>query len=504
MSISDPAASPQPVDTVSNDSSRAGALTTTDADAAASGETTSATATRATPVRPRGKGWFRAFWRWHFYASFLVVPVLLLLAVTGLIYLLRFQLEPMLNADVMTVKPPAGAQADARQSYDSQLAAVTTAHPDATLVSMTEPSALDQPTAFSTTVDGEPLDVYVNPWDATVLGSLNPDTTLSGYAVRLHGELMAGPVGDAVIELAACWALVMAITGYILFVRGRRNRARQAAAKAKGALLRHRHAAVGAVLGVGLLALLVTGLPWTGIWGEKAQQLATAGGSSLWSDDPGALSNPTSTLDESLPHSHDVPWALGNTTVPQSTPGDERSTASIDTAVTVAQREGLARPLTIALPEDDKGVYSVIGYAFNDPGRERTVHVDRYGGTVVSSYGYRDYPVLAKVVAQGISLHEGRRFGTLTFWITIAFCLGVIFMCVTGPLMWWRRRPKGAGTLGAPRGRLPLRTTPLLALVIVGLAVLLPLFGVSLVVILLLDQLLLRRVPRLKNWFATT
>ena len=28
-------------------------------------------------------GLFRAFWRWHFYASFVVIPVFALLSVTG-------------------------------------------------------------------------------------------------------------------------------------------------------------------------------------------------------------------------------------------------------------------------------------------------------------------------------------------------------------------------------------------------------------------------------------
>jgi uncharacterized iron-regulated membrane protein len=428
---------------------------------------------------------------------------MVLLAVTGLIYLLRFQIEPMLHAGVMTVDAPADAQPAARQPYDQQLAAVRAADPDAEIVSMTEPSAADRPTVFSTTVGEQPLDIYVNPWDGQVLGAINPDTTLSGYAVRLHGELMAGPIGDAVIELAACWALVMAVTGYLLFVRGRQARTRRIAAKAKGAALRHRHGLVGLVVGVGLLALLVTGLPWTGVWGGKAQQLATAGGSSLWSDDPGALSNPTSKLDESLPHSHDVPWALGNTSVPQSSGSGTGPAATLDTAVTVADREGLAHPLTVALPQEDTGVYSVLGYAFDDPGQERTVHIDRFGATVVSQYGYADYPVLAKVVAQGIALHEGRRFGTVNFWATILFCLGVIFMCVTGPIMWWRRRPKGSGP-GAPRGRMPVRATPWLAAILLVAGVLLPLFGVSLLILLILDQVLLRRVPRLRAWFATT
>ena len=95
------------------------------------------------------------------------------------------------------------------------------------------------------TADGATRDVYVSPYGPEVLGSLNPDTTLSGYAIRLHGELMAGPWGDHVIELGACWAVVMAITGYYLFVRGWRARRRARTAGRPGAKLRSRHGLIG-------------------------------------------------------------------------------------------------------------------------------------------------------------------------------------------------------------------------------------------------------------------
>jgi uncharacterized iron-regulated membrane protein len=453
---------------------------------------------RSAQPRSRGAGLFRAFWRWHFYASFLVIPVVVLLATTGLIYLFRFQLEPLLHADVMKVEQPAGLRA---QPYSAQLDEVRKYLPDATVVSMTEPSGPDRSTVFSVDTPAGPGDVFVDPYEGTVLGSLNPDTTLSGGAILLHGELMMGRVGDFVIEVAACWAIVMALTGYYLFFRGRVARARRRSAGAAGAVLRSRHGRTGAVLGVGLLFLIVSGLPWTGFWGEKAQQIASSQGSSLWSEDHGALSDPTSTLDESLPHSHNVPWGLGENEVPSSDPSEKgRSTADVDTAIAVGQRHGLRHPMTIALPGDDAGVYSAIGYAFQDPGQERTVHVDQYGGRVVSTYGYSDYPALAKVVAQGIALHEGRRLGLVNFWATALFCAGVVFMSVTGPLMWWRRRPTGPA-VGAPRGRLPLRATPALAVLVAALAVFLPLFGITLAVVLLLDQFVLRRVPTLRAWF---
>lgn len=464
---------------------------------------------RAPRSHPRsGSGWFRAVWRWHFFASFLVVPVLLVLAVTGLIYLFRFQLEPLMHPSLMKVDPPAGAIA---QPYLQQLAVVDHDYPGSTAVSLTEGKDDHHPTVVSiTTADGEARDVYVSPYGPEVLGSLNPDTTLSGYAIRIHGELMAGPWGDHVIELGACWAVVMAVTGYYLFVRGWRARRRAARAGRRGARLRWRHGMVGAFAGVGLLALLVTGLPWTGFWGAKVQTFATERGSSMWSTDPGAISNPTSTLDESLPHSHqqDIPWAQQDSTVPRSDPAgaDERSVANVDTALEVADQAGLRHPMTVALPaaDDDGGVFSVIGYAFDAPSDEKTVHIDRYGGQVVSTYGFDDYPALAKVVAQGIGLHEGRSLGLWSFWGAALMCVAIVVMCVTGPLMWWRRRPRGSGRVAAPRGRMPIRGTPVLAVLLVALGVLLPLFGVSLLAVLLLDQLVLRRVPALAAWFDVT
>ncbi|HEY5978216.1 MAG TPA: PepSY domain-containing protein [Microlunatus sp.] len=482
----------------------------------------------AGPSTPPGRGrrprpqLFAGMWRWHFYASFLVIPVLAVLAVTGLIYLFRFQLEPALHPDVLRVAPAASDERTV--GYDAQRAAVEQALDrdglrDAYIVSMTEPGRSAQPTRFTVVLPDETSrDFYVNPYTNEVLGSLDPDRTLSGIAVRLHGELMTGKIGDAVIELGACWAIVMALTGYYLFVRGWRSR-RRATRQARAdttlvrgmgaraltdARLRQTHAVVGALAGVTLLGLLVSGLPWTGVWGARVQQLVTAGGSSLWSDDHGGASQPTTTMDESLPHSHagEVPWGLGASQRPTSDVGDVTgSIANLDTAVVVADEHGLQHPYTILLPDTPDGTFAVIGYAFHSPGQERTVHVDRYTGAVVGTYGYADYAGLAKAVSQGIALHEGRRFGTLNLVLSAAMCLGIVVLCVSGPIMWWRRRPKNAGRIGAPRGRLPIAATPAVLVAVVALGLLLPLFGLSLIAILVLDRLVLRRSPALSRWF---
>lgn len=447
--------------------------------------------------KPTG-GLFRAFWRWHFYASFLVIPVLLVLASTGLVYLLRFQIEPAMHASLMKVEVPAQA---VWLSYDDQVAAVTAKYPEATVLSVLEPSAKDRSTDITVETKDGLREVYVNPYSGAVLGDLNPDTTVSGFAKRLHKNLMAGDRGAYLMELGACWAIVMAITGYYMYWRGRAARARRKVARAAGAALRHRHATVGLFVGAGLLALVVSGLPWTIWWGAKVQTLATNTGTSMWSDDPGAQSS-APTLDASVPHSHNVPWGAGKSTVPSSTDKGGQG-VGVDAALAEAGRHGLAHPMTIVLPADANGVYSVIGYAFNKPSAESTVHVNQYTGETIAEYGYKDYPLLAKAVDQGIALHEGRRFGTANLVVSAAFCIAVMFMCIAGPMMWWRRRPKGSGTMGAPRGRLNYKTGPIAVVGLVLLGAGLPLFGASLVAIVVLDQVVLRRVGPLRRFFNT-
>jgi uncharacterized iron-regulated membrane protein len=173
-----------------------------------------------------------------------------------------------------------------------------------------------------------------------------------------------------------------------------------------------------------------------------------------------------------------------------------------------AQQDGLPAPYYITYPADAEGVYSVMSdmwhdkasAAYDDVSQERVVHVDQYSGQIVGRYSYAEYTPLAKLVSQGIAIHEGQRFGSLSFWLSAAFCVGVLFLCVTGPVMWWRRRNGG---LSAPRGAMPIMRTPWLIAVLVVLGLALPLFGVTLVAVLLIDRFVVRRSERMSRALNT-
>ena len=73
-----------------------------------------------------GRDFYALAWRWHFYAGLFVAPFMILLALTGIVYLFKPQLDALLYPQLLRVE--AGAQ---MRSADQLLAGVRQAHPQA-------------------------------------------------------------------------------------------------------------------------------------------------------------------------------------------------------------------------------------------------------------------------------------------------------------------------------------------------------------------------------------
>ncbi|MFD1332521.1 PepSY-associated TM helix domain-containing protein [Methylopila musalis] len=444
---------------------------------------------------------YRAVWRWHFYAGLIVAPFLLILSVTGAIYLFNDEINDALQAEKRIVAPHATPLPLSRL-----IAAAEASVPGGRATRIDTWSAPDRSAqAFVTAGDGTALRVFVDPGTGATLGSHVYERTLVGFADRFHGSLMLGTFGDGVVELAACWGVVLLVTGlYLWWPRGalRLGDVLVPRLGARGRpFWKSLHGAVGAWTAAVILFLILTGLPWATVWGGLLRAGADVAGVGypVSHRNHGAVPPSTPTLKQAT---GEAPWALENEPMPSSedhaghhgmhgTAPAEAAPIGVDRAAELLDAAGLRHPYRLSLPTGAEGVYSAYTYP-DRPQGQRTVQLDQYSGRVVNDVGFADYGVVAKAVELGVQLHMGNYFGVANQIVMLLACLGAAALSITGPIMWWRRRPKGE--LGAPR---PLRPPQLktLALITLALAAVFPLVGASLLGAFVLDRLLTRRTP---------
>lgn len=445
------------------------------------------------------RGLYRAVWRWHFYAGLLVAPLLLILAITGSIYLFNDEIEDAVHAPLRFA--PAR---DASLPLSRLVEAAREAYPG-------EVTRIDPPTdprrtaqVFVTPARGEPLRVFVDPGSARVHGAFVYTRTLVGLADTVHGSLMLGRVGDAIVELAACWALLLIATGAYLWWPRQHGwrRALWPDWRARGrGFWRGLHASVGAWTAGLIVFLILTGLPWAGVWGDGlragTQWLGIGYPAEHRHHGPAPAPAQAKTVAQAI---GEAPWTLRDAPMPASMHAHHAHAGAgvvhdigIDAVTRVLATRGLRGDYRLSLPRGADGVYTAVVYP-DRPQGQRSVHVDRYSGAVVGDTGFADYGWAAQAVELGVQLHMGNYFGRANQLVMLLPCIGIVVLSFSGAWMWWRRRPRGR--LGAPAVPAParLRTIALIALAC-GLSF--PLLGASLLLVCALDRLVIARIPRL-------
>jgi uncharacterized iron-regulated membrane protein len=157
---------------------------------------------------------YRAVWRWHFYAGLLVLPFLIILAVTGALYLFHNEIDALIHSDLKRVEVQEGIEKQA----PSVLVAAALAQYPGTAVKYTDPATPDISTEVTVrTESGERLAVYLNPYSGKVLGSLGDRGTVMWTVRYLHSLKYFGTVARSFIEIAAGWSILLVGTGIYLW-----------------------------------------------------------------------------------------------------------------------------------------------------------------------------------------------------------------------------------------------------------------------------------------------
>ena len=453
----------------------------------------------STAPEPRAERWYRAVWRWHFYAGLFCVPFVLWLSITGGIYLFKPQIEAALYAPYRHV-----ASGDASMLSPKAVAArAVEAVPGSVLHKYVLPEAPDDAVQVLVGEGAKDTRVWIHPQTGAVLHKVAEEDRLMRVVFRLHGELLAGKWGSALVEAAACWTIVMLITGLFLWWP-RQTGGRLAGVvwprlrKGSSVFWRDIHAVTGLWVTLGALFLIASGLPWANAWGDYLQQVRQVTGTSAegqdWSSGSASDARARAAADAGMrammsAHAEHHGMTMSHVAPPS---------AALDKVVRRAEALGFAAPVGVSPPTAGGAPWQVRSQADNRPRRDSAEIAS--DGSLIGVERFAERHWIDRTVGYGVAIHEGAWWGLANQLVNLAVLIGLVLLSLSSVVLWWRRRP--SGSLGAPSALAPLRHSWALVAAVLLLALLMPLFGLSLALAVGAESALKWCLPPLRAWMG--
>lgn len=436
-------------------------------------------------------------WRWHFFAGLMVIPFAIILSLSGAIYLFKPQITAY---QVAQLEKRASQQA--MLSADALVASALAAVPGSQLKKYFVPPVEQKVVKIAVKQGSQNLLLWLDAGTGQVLQQQASNHTLLNWLKNLHGELLAGNTGSYVVELMACWMIVLLVSGIYLWWP-RMQPGQSLLANLRVALFpplsgvpkrerwRNLHGGLGIWFSLLVLVFLLTGLPWTQLWGAGFDRVQGWFGLNApgqeWRITLQSKSQPASVKNDGLALWSRSTAQAGQVNLESSVPASQDVTGiSIQQVIDKVRPQKLAQPLHIQPPRGENGVWSVRSLTAYRPDRV-TVHYDQWTGEELMRIDFNDYNGVKQVVGYGLSFHEGAWFGWLNQLVGVLVALGIVAMSISGALIWWWRRP--TGRLAAPRKPARSQLTAGVTLLVFSLAILLPMVAISLSVVLVLEWL---------------
>ncbi len=474
---------------------------------------------------PNNKSWpdYRAVWRWHFYAGLVCIPFVIVLSISGAIYLFKPQIEAWNDRDYDNLQVTGNPKTAAEQ-----VQAALAAFPGSLPQGYELPTAPTSAARVLVRKDGEALRVYVHPETLAILHSVPDGERFMRTIFKLHGELLMGDRGSNVVELASCWTIIMLVTGlYLWWPRNSKGlggvlypRLRMGS----GIFWRDIHSVIGMWISFFALFLLMSGLPWAKFWGgyfkdirkltgtavaqqdwtTGSERAAKSGDRDAGKSDAGKSDSPSDSAKKSSSGEHGDHGGGsggGGSRRGRRGPGAmPKDMTAFDRVVATVRPLNLEHPVVIAPPsKPDSDEWTAKSMTQNRPLRVNLV-LSGKTGEVTSREDFKDRHLIDRIVGYGIAAHEGQLFGWPNQLLGLLTAIGLVLLCVSGVVMWWRRRE--VGVLGAPKALLSPRVSWGLIVLVILFGIYLPLFGASLLLVLALEFAVLKRIPKVRSWLG--
>ncbi|MFQ3649628.1 MAG: PepSY domain-containing protein [Gemmataceae bacterium] len=446
---------------------------------------------------------YRVIWRWHFYVGLILAPVLMVSAVTGLIYIFKEDVRDLLNAQAVFLshqQPPLDPEsllariepdkgkvqkllipAEANRSWIVQLAEKpkppkdeTGEHPQAKKPKKPDHNQYDYPQKTKPVKPDKPdkpdygkQGWHVDPSSGAFLGPVLKDPAFFKTVLDIHRRLLSGTYGRIVIELATSWAIVLMLTGLYLWWPKKAGGQGVWWPRLTGkgyAVFRDWHAVTGFYLAVPLVFILVTGLFFSYVWGGTYKRFQGKEAKSFF-EAPKELKATRGTVTAGV----------------------------LNECIEQARSRWPGCDLELSIATKKNSLWTILPQTRHGPKRQGVMVVDPVSREVVVQRDLSELSWLAYLRIWAYPIHTGSIWGWSSKLLAALCCLILIVLSASGLAMWWFRRKKG--TLGLPRR--PAVPLPLwLMTAIVLLAIALPVMGLSLLGILVIDGVLNRFTPR--------
>ncbi|GAB3647283.1 PepSY domain-containing protein [Echinicola sediminis] len=399
------------------------------------------------------KNLYNWIWKWHFIGGLISLPVILILAITGTIYLFKEDYEQPIKEKLLSVSAlgePLSYQRQweiAKENWDRK--------PNA----MELPASQTEATAFVSGMFSHKSSLFVDPYSGKVNGTFQLDQSDMHQVRKLHGELLMGGFGTKIVELTASWMVVLILTGlFVFWPRGRGWRG-FFTIRTKGnkrIFYRDLHAVTGFWFSILLLLILAGGLPWTDVFGSGYQ----------W------VQKQTDT---------GFPAAWQGRSINSEVKGQP---LSLDDMVNEAEKLQLKGQVSIGLPKDEKGVYTISNQT-SDVDKMVVYHFDQYSGELLYHGTWDDIGVLMKSRLWVMAFHQGE-FGWWNWMLVLLTALALVVMSLSAIISYVKRKKKGEW--GIPDIPQNFSLGKGIAVLVIVLGLLLPLFGMNLILIYLFEK----------------
>lgn len=443
------------------------------------------------------KNIFNPMQRLHFYAALFITPLLITLTISGIGFLFFQEVENNVYKTEFFGN-------SSNQQHQTMNQAVEQVEEKFEGFYISKVSILEEPYNNRITLDdmaGNQRYVFLDEHNQ-IVADQNAKHTYANVMRNIHSSLFTeNTFINYLVELTACWTIFMIISGTYMLIKKK-----LISNKSKKLKFQKWHGILGLIIAIPLFILVLTGLPWSGFMGAKIAGImdnsGTLGQSEL------AVTPPKSDVNE-------IPWATRSNQQPASKEtsahhgsGEIPNTKiqhqiTIDKVIAQAKKEHITKPYSIVYPAKAEAAFTVskgsnTGVTGLDvsPYDEKTLYLDQYSGENLGEVKYQEYGVIGKWFTWGIPLHEGHLFGVANKVINLLICVALLVAIGLGLTSWIKR-------MGNRKVKLPVRVQkPMsisLIIVLVILGLLMPLFGLSILVVFIIEALLYFRDKKTRD-----